>query len=78
VSAYAGRPRRLSRTNTLCHLCMGVTASQQSGSISIMNFNKIIIIIIITEAVRDRGWEQLTSLSTAAILSGRVAVMINE
>ena len=32
----------------------------------------------ITEAVRVRGGEQLPSLSTAAMMSGRVAVMMNE
>jgi len=32
----------------------------------------------LTEAVRERGREQLASLSTAAMMSGRVAVMMNE
>ena len=32
----------------------------------------------LTEAVRERGKEQLASLSTAAMMSGRVAVMTNE
>jgi len=32
----------------------------------------------LTEAVRDRGKEQLASLSTVAMMSGRVAVMINQ
>jgi len=32
----------------------------------------------LTEAVRDRGREQLASLSTAAMMSGRVAVMVNK
>ena len=32
----------------------------------------------LTEAVRERGREQLACLSIAAIMSGRVAVMMNE
>ena len=32
----------------------------------------------LTEAVRERGREQLASVSTAAMMSGRVAVMMNE
>jgi len=32
----------------------------------------------LTEAVRDKGREQLASLSTAAMMSGRMAVIINE
>jgi len=32
----------------------------------------------LTEAVRERGREQLASLSTAAMMSGRVAVMMKE
>jgi len=32
----------------------------------------------LTEAVRERGREQLASLRTAAIMSGRVAVMLKE
>ena len=32
----------------------------------------------LTEAVRDRGREHLTCLSIAAMMSGKVAVMINE
>jgi len=32
----------------------------------------------LTEAVRDKGREQLGSLTTAAMLSGRVAVMMKE
>jgi len=31
-----------------------------------------------TEAVRERGREQLASLSIAAMMSGRVAVMMKE
>jgi len=34
--------------------------------------------LLLTEAVRERGSEQLASLRTAAMMSGRVAVMINE
>jgi len=32
----------------------------------------------LTEAVRERGRERLASLSTAAMMLGRVAVMMNE
>jgi len=32
----------------------------------------------LTEAVRERGREQLASLSTAAMMSGTVAVIIKE
>ena len=32
----------------------------------------------LTEAVRERGREQLASLRTVAMMSGRVAVMMNE
>jgi len=32
----------------------------------------------LTEAVRDRGREKLACLRTAAMISGRVPVMINE
>jgi len=34
--------------------------------------------LVLTEAVRERGREQLASLSTVAMMSGRVAVMMNE
>jgi len=32
----------------------------------------------LTEAVRERGRDHMASLSTAAMMSGRVAVMMNE
>jgi len=32
----------------------------------------------LTEAVRDKGMKHLASLSTVAMMSGRVAVMMNE
>jgi len=32
----------------------------------------------LTEAVRERGREQLASLSPVAMMSGRVAVLMNE